>query len=279
MIQARENLSNFRQYLEGDSIDSQSCFHYVSETMSHAFSQFANRTADLQADIEAAESKLSSLDLPVEEANRQKSELDPIVSQLTQETSTLRDSLAELQQQNAALESEIAQNKQWKRQIKEFRQRESELTQQLADNEVLCRTEAEAIAELEAQLTERRTARDVDSREALQKSEQTIRELTVRAKQAELELKEHPQTKQMRKRAPKTPPDDESPSTFVIRDTVKISEDEIESLNYMVREIRKENDQLAYDRDSAMVDIDCLMQENLGLQQLIRQMAEGHPKG
>jgi hypothetical protein len=53
-------------------------------------------------------------------------------------------------------------------------------------------------------------------------------------------------------------------SAFVIEDRVKISEEDTETLRFVIEE-----------GNDRMMDVDCLMQENIGLKQLIRQISEG----
>jgi DNA repair exonuclease SbcCD ATPase subunit len=277
MVQARENLANFRIYLEEDPIDSFACYRKVSQSMARAFSEFTNRTADLKVQLGKAETAATDFDQPLQENQSQKAQLTAELQAAREETQKLRESLTRINTQKSVLDREISEFKALKRTVKQIQQRESLLRQKIADYAAALEKETVATGELEGQLAFQRE-HESDSgaalREELQQSEARIRELMTKAKKADTEEKEIQAKLQQRKSVPVVPPPTEKPSTFLIRDTVRISQGEVDNLIFMIKAIRKENAELTNDRNSKMVDIDCLMQENLGLKQLIRQISE-----
>ena len=62
--------------------------------------------------------------------------------------------------------------------------------------------------------------------------------------------------------------------SYVIEDTVKISNQEVVGLQFMINQLEKENKQLHILIESKKDDIKCLSDENLGLKEIIREMTE-----
>jgi septal ring factor EnvC (AmiA/AmiB activator) len=283
MVQARENLTLFRRYLDDDPVDSFSKYRVVSQCMVHAFGQFANRTADLEEQLQKAQAAATDFDLPLSENQDQKAALTDKLAQLTEDNRCTSETLARLNKDLSQLQKQIADQKKIKKSVKQMRQKETDLKNQLSQNAETITRETTIVAELEAKLIELKSQAQVSESELteeLQKSEELIKDLTAKARKAEIDEREI--QAQQRKQLPQPmplPAEKEKPAAFLIRDKVKISDRESEGLINMIRAIRKQNAELARDRDSAMVDIDCLMQENLGLKQIIQQIAEAPAKG
>ena len=106
--------------------------------------------------------------------------------------------------------------------------------------------------------------------EEIQKCDTKVKDLTSKAKKAD-------QIEKSLANKPKQDVYENEPqkAAFVINDNVKVSNEEIKQLKFMVTSIQQENEQLIKERDSKMMDVDCVMQENLGLKQIIRKITEG----
>jgi uncharacterized phage infection (PIP) family protein YhgE len=281
MVQARENLTRFGRYLEDDPFDSFSKYRIVSQCMVHAFGQFADRTADLQDQLEKAAAAATDFDEPLAENQNEQTLLTAELAKINEDNRIRSENLAKLKEEITELEAEILEQKKLEAALDQMRQREADLKRQLEGHFETIAKESAAVSDLEAQLAqirEQADKSDAELNEELQKSEEVIKDLTAKARKAEGEEKVS-QAKQ--KPVPPSPPPPASPvpapvdepSAFMIKDKVKISDRESDSLINMIKAIRKENAELTTDRDSVMVDIDCLMQENIGLKLLIQQIA------
>jgi hypothetical protein len=108
---------------------------------------------------------------------------------------------------------------------------------------------------------------------ALETCEAKVRELTLRARNSKSDLAPTKTSAKKKKLEPLLLTPDVS--AYVIDDRVRISGEDTERLQFMITELEKENEELLQSQSDKMADIDCLMQENLGLKQLIRQLTEG----
>jgi hypothetical protein len=111
----------------------------------------------------------------------------------------------------------------------------------------------------------RSSAEDEDAR-----TDSRIRDLTERLRRQE-SLEREAQSRAQKRRAAAQ---EQKVATFVIDDRVKVRPEELQKLRHMVAAIQRENRELAEDVDSKQTDIDCLIQENRGLHQFIRQFAD-----
>jgi hypothetical protein len=107
----------------------------------------------------------------------------------------------------------------------------------------------------------------------------SIRELTITARQAEMQERQlrlqNAEREKKRKKDAFNRPIAPRISAFMIEDNVKISKAELAELRFMIDSLQKDNEVMEEAKNSKMMDMDCLGQENLGLKQLIRQVSEG----
>jgi chromosome segregation ATPase len=197
------------------------------------------------------------------------------LADLRDEKGALLRLVEQLRVENERLEGEIATGKALKKGVRH-------------NNDVFT-SHCTRLGDLERQLTEE-SARTVSLQEELDRlkieiegqgqqfemelanSQSRVRDLTLEAKKAELEEKRAKIQAKKKKLLPLflTP----DVSAFVIEDRVKISEEDTETLRFMIDALQEENAQLIEERNERMMDVDCLMQENIGLKQLIRQLSE-----
>jgi hypothetical protein len=272
MIQARVNLTVFKAYLEHDSSDSGGHYDIVAQTMSRACSQFTNRTAELE--IKLAEARTGAMDIEAQEQAilDQKQNHAAELARLESEEAQLKAELAKLlAEQNAKVDDATKQKVKRKTVIavREERDRWQSQHRLLSEDLEKERQNTAALAQ-ELAVLEAESAK-VDLTGQIDHWETRIKELTAVAKAAE----EREVRVVEAKKAPVTPPKVGKTTTFVIHDTVKISGQEMEHLAFMVRALSEDNERLCEERNSRMMDIDCLMQENMGLKQLLREMVEG----
>jgi chromosome segregation ATPase len=276
MLQARENLIVFRTYLESDPTDSQGCYDVVYQTMSRAFSQFTNRTAELEGKLLEAQTAANDFS-GQEQLTRQRraSFLDRLAA-LEAAAAGVRPEIDAAHEETSRLEAEIRGGKERKRRLAEGRRAYDGLQVQLAAAEAEFVRQKEATRRRQQDLADVRRAVERQARELedeLAASDARIRELTVRVKQVEAEDREVQLVK--RRTSPTPAKDGPKQSTYVINDSVRVSQQELEQLRFMVEAIQAENEKLAEQVESRMMDADCLLQENCGLKQVIRLIVEG----
>jgi chromosome segregation ATPase len=275
MVQARENLNSFRTYLETDPTDSHKCYELVALTMSRAVSQFTNRTADLQEKLN--EARTAVLDFTEQEqiTRARKAECQERLKALHLQESEVRAEIQTLNHEAADLQAGIAAGKTLKRSMRDGKRQFDELQAELTALEAEFHREEERTKEAKRELADGQAAlekRKKDTDDELARTEKRIRELTARLKRQEI-FEREAQSRAQKRRASAATSQEQKVATFVIDDRVKVSHDELEGLSYMVTTIQRENRELSEDVESKQMDIDCLMQENRGLHQLIRQSA------
>jgi chromosome segregation ATPase len=273
MIQARENLTAFKAYLEHDPSDSGRHYDIVAQTMSRACSQFTNRTAELE--IKLAEARAGAMDIEAQERAilDKKRDYAADIDRLASEEERLRVELDFLLDAEKAMSDQIDSQKSIEETVSavkaELRQIEDQ-NRLLADvlNNETRKTAAlsQELAQLEAQVR----AANKDFEVEIEQYQAKIKELAVVAKAAE----EREVRAVEAKKKPSEPAPKQKTETFVIHDTVRISEEEMEHLAFMVRALGEDNERLGAELYSKMMDVDCLMQENKGLKQLLREMVE-----
>ncbi|OHS96417.1 hypothetical protein TRFO_37432 [Tritrichomonas foetus] len=273
-LQARENLANFRTFLESSPESPNLSYDVVYQTMSHAFSDLTNKTADLQTTLGKSKASAAELDEKLRQGENESSILEKKVRELNGEVRNLKVNYHNLKERREKLESFLNRTNDYKKVLHSLcLQREEILSQALRGNSKAEDTHRET-ERLQAELEKwKREAEENEQKLACEvtESESRVRSLTNKAKLIEAREKQP-------KKAPASPQQDEESkrgATYVIEDNVRISQAEIKQLRTMIQAIKKENAELNEERESKMMDIDCISQENLGLKQLIRQMTEG----
>jgi septal ring factor EnvC (AmiA/AmiB activator) len=277
MLQARENLIVFRTYLESDPTDSHGCYDVVYQTMSRAFSQFTDQTADLEVKLLEARTAVHDIAAQEQATQQRRSSFVERLAALEADASSVRAQIWAAQEEGRHLEAAIRDGKERKRQLLEGRRAYDELQAQLADAEAEFVRQKEATHRRQYDLAEVRRAVEQQTRELedeLAASEAQIREITAKVKQVEAEDRE---VQLARKRTAAVPAKEEpKQTTYVINDSVRVSHQELEGLRFMVEALQGENNKLAEHIESRMMDADCLFQENCGLKQVIRLIVEGN---
>ena len=280
MQQARENLTNFKSFIETGPPSASEEYDVVSATMSRAFSEFTNRTVELGIKLDKARTAAEDIVGQLKEKEQRKEELKKRIDQIIAEKRSLNRELEELQHQGGDVEGKIAEAKRQKGVLGEKKAEVEELSKKISDGKENLEKEKSKSAEMEAKLKElrERFARiDQEVEEELNASEARVKELTAKARQAEqaerqVQMEREKQMKVEKKAKPKQKAE---VATFVINDNVKVSQEEINQLRFMVKAISEQVAELESEKESKMMDIDCLMQENNGLKQIIRAMTEG----
>jgi hypothetical protein len=274
--QALQNLQNFKSYLELAQSDGPKYFPSVAESFSQALTFLRNRTSDRASQL--SEAKTAASDFEEQESRNRalKMEYSDQLGALQAEEGCLRAQLEDLRRGGIELQKEIATGKALKRSTRAARSDFEGLTTKLKLLEEELAKEVEKTAVLSAELTEMMIQADSQKQQlelALESCEARVRELKARARTQEVERE---QVKTLGKKKKLEPllltPD---VSAYVIDDRVKITGEDIETLRFMIEALEKENAELAEAEQEKMTDIDCLMQENLGLKQLIRSSTEG----
>ena len=273
-LQARENLANYRTFLETTPENPKEHYDVVYMTMSKAFSEITDKTATLQAQLEKSKKGLEEIDEQVKQKEDEKSQLEKKVKELNGETRNLKVELHKLKEEAESLQKQIKATDRYKFNLNRFYLYYEEMVSKkmigaLKNDKSKLETE-----KLKRQLEHVKVEVEANKKEMekeILESEESVKKLTCLIKLQEKKEKEaSPQKKQavVEEEEPQT-------ATFVINDNVKVSQEEIKQLKFMISAIQTENQQLTQERDSKMMDIDCISQENLGLKQIIRQMTEG----
>jgi chromosome segregation ATPase len=275
MVQARENLNAFKAYLEHDPPDSWSHYDVVAQTMSRACSEFTNRTAQLEIKIDHARSAATDIEIRWREIVQKRADYLAQLEVIEAEETRMGIDLSSLQAQISAIESQLAILEQQERQLAEAREEhsvlESKYESAAAEYEAE-RAQTKVLMDEQALLLQKTQQRDTEQEAAFRECEERVRHLAAMAKAAE-ERAAQAATPRKKDETPAGPP---GTPAFVIQDTVRVSSEEIERLGFMVGSLEADNARLALQVNSRMQDIDCLMQENLGLKQIIRELADGH---
>lgn len=278
MEQARENLTRFKNFLESNPANPGEFYDIVYQTMSRAFSEFTNRTADLEIKLNEAKTAASDFDDKLSQNQERKSELQKRITDIIAEKRSLNKQIEALKKEQLEVQGKIDSSKQQKHALRDMTEEYAKLQETLKDEEEKYDVEVQKTVELEQKLTELQIKVQQKEKEVeadLEASEARIKELTAKARQAELIERQIQQAKrEAEKPLPQPAPEPVTVSTYVINDNVKVSPQEKEHLKFMIMALKSEITELKAERDSRMMDIDCLMQENLGLKQIIRNMME-----
>jgi chromosome segregation ATPase len=270
--QARKNLLSFKSYIEQEPTDPGRVYETVAQTFSRACSTFTQHCLDLESEIENA--KLQAAEAAQRElaANDVKTEVADRLEAIEAEERALQLELEGIRAETGRLESERAKSKKARSEVTEARKLHAALEETHAKLLAEYRAELDKTAELSQKVGELEVEIQREATrmaEQLAKGELRIKELAVIARAREARNGGAAQLAAVESQP-------EKKVQFVIEDTVKVSEEEIVRLRYMVWAIEGENEQLAKERDSLMMDFDCMNQENRGLKQIIRQLTEGN---
>jgi hypothetical protein len=238
--------------------------------MSRACSEFTNRTAELQIRIDQARTAASDIIAQEESIVRQKDDFCVQISAAESEESQLRIDLASLNSNAMALESAAETGEAQEKEFDDIRREYSiwkERHEALVAEYESAAARTKELAREESELRELLQTQSSGGEAEVAQVEARIRELAATVKV----ITARPEQPQKADEA--AAPQAELPA-FVIQDTVHVSGGERRHLAAMVAALEEENAALAGEANSRMMDIDCLMQENLGLKQIIREIAE-----
>jgi predicted RNase H-like nuclease (RuvC/YqgF family) len=274
--QARENLRNFRAFLEGDPGDPAAALLAVTQSFSGALTALRGQTADLQSKTTEAQAAATDLDGQEAENTARRTDYAARLAGLREERAALARAIEQLRLEGERLEREIATGKALKAGMHEKTDEFTGRSRRLADLEKELMEESAHTVFLQQEAGRLRLEIEGQGQQAeldLANSQARVRDLTLEAKKAELEEKRSKMQAKKKKLLPLLLTPDVS--AFVIEDRVKISEEDTETLRFMIDALQEENAKLIEERNDRMMDVDCLMQENVGLKQLIRQISEG----
>jgi hypothetical protein len=275
IVQARENLRNFRAFLEEDPIDPVSILMGVTQSFSGALTTLRNRTADLQSKLMEAQTAATDLDDQESQNKARKKEYAIHLADLRDEKAALLRVVEQLRLESERLERDIAVGKALKKRVHQNNDVFTSHGTLLADLEKQLAQESAHTVSMQVEVDRLKIEIEGQGQQfelELANSQARVRDLTIEAKKAELDEKRAKVQAKKKKFLPLflTP----DVSAFVIEDRVKISDDDIETLRFMIDALQEENAQLIEERNEGMMDVDCLMQENIGLKLLIRQLSE-----
>lgn len=272
-FQARENLANFKRFLDSHPDDLMEVFQVVQKSLFGAFADLADKTTNLKMKIENSRISDQEIDGQIKEKENIRLDLERQVRNNNAEIRQLKIQIHALKDEADSLNNQLKRTEKYKMEKNRFSLLyEDLLSEKLLGNSNIERSKIETdklekdLESEKLQFKEQKSQLDED----IQKSESLVRNLTNKAKkvdQIEKSLANKPKQEAYNEEPKKT--------AYVINDNVKVSNEEIRQLRFMVDSIQMENNQLTEERNSKMMDIDCIMQENLGLKQIIRKMTEG----
>lgn len=272
-FQARENLANFKRFLDSHPDDPMEAFHIASKSLFEAFADLTDKTANLKTKLENSKISNQEIDGQIKEKESIRLDLERKVRNNNAQIRQLKIYMHSLKDETDLLNSQLKQTDNYKKEKNKF----SLLYEDLLSEKLLGKSSIEQskieTSKLEKDLEAAKlqfNEQKIKIDEEVQKSEILVKDLTNKAKKAD-------QIEKSLANKPKQEAYEEEPkkNAFVINDNVKVSNEEIKQLRYMVASIQQENNLLTEERNSKMMDIDCIMQENLGLKQIIRKMTEG----
>lgn len=276
MAQARQNLNSFKRYIETNPPDARIHFGVVFQTMTKAFSDITNKGAEIEIKIQESKTQAEEFDTKIEAQEKTKAEIEKTLTELTGQIRTKKNEINKIQAKNDKLEQTILLHKKAKVRVNQLLLKYEDQLSSLNEHTAILEKEKETTAKLVQQLDDAQDAfrcKKIEIENEIKQSEQSLRELVTKVKQVDaVEQKEKAITAATPKKVVIAAPPPEK-STFVIEDNVKVSHSEIDGLRRMIYDIQVENDTLQEELDSKKMDVDCLMQENLGLKQVIREMS------
>lgn len=270
--QAMSNLLNFKKYLEQNPANPSQEYEVVYQSISHAFSDLTNQISTLQNEKEKANAEYEKYTEQLGEKIMLKSNFERQITDLTAEKRKERNFLDEQVRVNNKIVLEKERTSKNKEQIRILSEKIEQLKNKITEEKQRLEQEIEKTQKLTSD-NERIKLKFQDKQNVIdskmKKGDNEIKVLMTQAKKAE-----SVQIEQMNvEKKPQVPVNKEN-TTFMIDDNVKVSNEEIHTLKYMVSEIQKENKSLSIELESKKMDVDCLMQENLGLKQIIREMTK-----
>lgn len=272
VLQTRENLGNFKSFLESKPDDPTLNYDAVYQTLSQAFGELTNDISQSQERYDQSLEESKELEKEINEKEKIRNSLEKQIRELNYQVRQLKSELFSLKEETELFESKLESTKHYKSTRNKLGLLYQDLlSQKIAGNSLYENSKMET-QRLEELLQRKKKILEETTKQSdneIQKSEVKIKSLTNEAKRAdqrEKELQSKPKVDSYV---------DDSSNTFIIDDNVKVSPEEIKQLKLMVESIQQENANLIAERDSKMMDIDCIMQENLGLKQIIRKMTEG----
>jgi chromosome segregation ATPase len=267
--QARKNLMAFKSYLEQEPTDPGHFYETVAQTFSRSCSTFTQHCLDLESAVADAKSQAADAAQSELSANEVKEQKAQLLAAAEAELEAWRARLFSVRGETAKLERDRLNFKAVKGQVSVAQQQNLALSEQHSQLLAEYRVEVEKTEELSQAAAALEAAIQAQERElavALAKSEEHIKQLAMiaRASDGRNGARAKAKVQAVERNEP-----------FVIEDAVRVSEDELGRLRYMVWTIQNENEQLEAQRDSWMMDFDCMDQENRGLKRIIQQLTDG----
>jgi hypothetical protein len=275
---ASQDLQRFKAFLENPLADGKKYFPGVNDTFSAGLTYLRCRASDHESQLEEAQAAAGDFDTQESENRALEHDHRASLAALEREASSLRATVADMRARNDQLSTQIAAGKAQKKLFRRSLGTVNANTLRLAElQEEFARESATTFA-LQNTLADFKVHAEAQQHQlalALESCEARVRELALQARNSQIEVQAAKEAKRSAKK--KFEPLLLTPdvSAFVIDDKVRISIEDTETLQFMITELDKENELLVEWRNDIMSDIDCLMQENLGLKQIIRQLSEG----
>ena len=281
--QARMNLRSFKDYFSQTDIDAINHYQIVAASVSKAFANLTNKSAELELEKATHEKDMKSL---LEDIKKQKGELQTsteMVDEMKSRSEFLKSRHSDLQNQLDELTDTVSKRmdiktkydlaaSEYDKLLAEFNEKKKILEDKKRVNE----ESSKEYEETKKALEEKQAKVDAE----LAESEQRVKELQAKAKKLEQEQEEAKrkakelEKKKASKGKRRVSMAEKPVETYVIQDNLSVSNQEIEGLRMMVEQIEAENKALTEEYESKQMDIDCLQQQNLGLKQIIRGIVE-----
>jgi len=273
--QARINIQNFYSYFQQSQIDASIHYSIVSKTLSKAYGILTNRCAELEINRETYEKQIASIQ---EDTNRFNKEVEINKELLNQLLNREKFLICE----KSRLSQELLRETQQRNKIAETKKKILRIKYDMKSIEDKASTMEQHYHVLHEQLLnlEREYREAVENsfdcgnelENTARKSEILIKELVSRIKSIESEQEKN--KPKPSSNTSKTPLPSPEKSSYLIVDTVKYSDRDIINLKNTIQIIEDENSILSAELDSKKMDTDCLMQQNIGLKQIIRDLVE-----
>ena len=270
VVQAQDNLDNFQIYLNSNDIYESTGFPFVSESLTQALTLLAKNNSDTQIKVKETKQKLDDLNEKVAEKIALKEEALKKQEANEQTIKNIKIAIQDNQSQLQIAAKKIELIRKARLNYFRMQMQQDDLrihSKQLHDRIQDTKTKLDSYNLYLSMRKGTISREELKLTDELAQTEEKIRTLLLQIKDLEAKQKLLP---------PKSPPPQPKTTTeksmFVINDNVSVSREEIDDLQYMVTALNAKNEQLLAEKESLMMDMDCLLQENMGLKQIIRSV-------
>lgn len=279
---ARINLKNFKEYFEQTQENAFEPYQIVNASLSKAYSNLTNKASELLLEKEHHTKDMESVQADIAQQKESLERENKEISELKEKQNKLHERNSELKKKIENQRGKNTDSSKYKVTLAELQEKlknlQSTVEKKQKDLEALTEHNKKIIDEYDA-CKKKLSGKQEFATSELLKSEQLVKDLQTQAKKIEQEREAQKlkaeQKKSVHMSSRRVSMTERKTETFIIQDNLQLSNTELETLRSLTSQIQKENDELNEEYESKKMDVDCLIQQNLGLKQILRDMLEG----